>query len=350
MHRHTSQTGAALIMLLGMIAALAILAATLVLVVVNQQYATANVREKTQSLYVDEAALDSGVRIAQITGPMPTTSPSPPATGWLDQAQLDKFLTYFPHDAGTTVDDQRLRRPEPHQHGHHVGLQRQPQDVGAGPRDLQPEEDPLPCARPADDRALLGGAAQGRDVQRHGHQAERHQRHLRRHRRRPAVAQRPALPRPLLSAGGTWTPISSSRTRSAGSRSTPAPTDPQGAHRHGPVARHQGQRIGQVGSTTYTTSSPGDQIAPSPAAATYKYTKIAPGTVGYLSDYFDQAAQAELIDESQEGGTPATAPTAPASWTSTGYTSISSTLLSTITGASYTNTSQNLYLPATAAT
>ena len=66
----------------------------------------------------------------------------------------------------------------------------------------------------------------------------------------------------------------------------------------------------KVGSTTYTSSA-GDQVAPSPAAATYKYTKIGAGTVGYLSDYFDQAAQADLVDESQEGSTPAPTPTAP---------------------------------------
>ena len=57
MHQHTSQRGAALILLLGITATLAILSTTLVFVLVNQQRATANERSRTQSLYAAEAAL-----------------------------------------------------------------------------------------------------------------------------------------------------------------------------------------------------------------------------------------------------------------------------------------------------
>ena len=45
---------------------------------------------------------------------------------------------------------------------------------------------------------------------------------------------------------------------------------------------------------------------------TYHRVTIQPGTVGYLSDYFDQKAQSDLADESQAGATPAPSPSA---WT-----------------------------------
>ena len=60
MHRYKNQRGAALIMLIGITAALALLSSTLVFVIQNQQRATANERSGKQSFYAAEAALDSG--------------------------------------------------------------------------------------------------------------------------------------------------------------------------------------------------------------------------------------------------------------------------------------------------
>ena len=88
MHRYTSQKGAALIMMMGIMASLAILAATMVFVIVNQQKATAIVRSRTQSVYAAEAALDSGVQLAKVASPMPTSAAAATANPWLDQAAL----------------------------------------------------------------------------------------------------------------------------------------------------------------------------------------------------------------------------------------------------------------------
>ena len=82
MHRHTSQRGAALILLLGITATLAILSSTLVFVIMNQQRATAAVRSSKQSLYAAEAALDSGVQLAKVDQTMSTT------VEWLTPAEL----------------------------------------------------------------------------------------------------------------------------------------------------------------------------------------------------------------------------------------------------------------------
>jgi hypothetical protein len=75
---------------------------------------------------------------------------------------------------------------------------------------------------------------------------------------------------------------------------------------------------------------------------------VGPGTVGFLSDYFDQAAQASLADESQAGEAHAAAPAAPASWTPTGFTTMTSSVRSTLQSTSSTttyNATADLYLP-----
>jgi len=61
MQRHTGERGAALILLIGITAALAILTAALVMLLANQQGATAGERTTKTSLYYAEAALDSGI-------------------------------------------------------------------------------------------------------------------------------------------------------------------------------------------------------------------------------------------------------------------------------------------------
>ncbi len=97
MHRHTSQRGAALILLLGITATLAILASTLVFVLMNQQRATASDRSSKRSLYAAEAALDSAVAFAKVEKLMSTTAE------WLTPADLAAyFADKFPHSATVT--------------------------------------------------------------------------------------------------------------------------------------------------------------------------------------------------------------------------------------------------------
>ena len=67
MRRHSSESGAALILLLGIVATLAILAGTAVFVLANQQGATAAVRAHDQSFNYAEAGLDSAVMAVRTT-------------------------------------------------------------------------------------------------------------------------------------------------------------------------------------------------------------------------------------------------------------------------------------------
>ena len=73
MRGHTKESGFALIMLIGIIAALAILAATLVMMLDNQQHATAKSRETKTSLYFAEAGLSSAANAVEATNTWLTT-------------------------------------------------------------------------------------------------------------------------------------------------------------------------------------------------------------------------------------------------------------------------------------
>jgi hypothetical protein len=79
MPRQHRESGAALIMLIGMTAALAILTAALVMLLANQQGATAASRQSKTSLDYGEAALNSGINAIKITtqsgSNFPTVSP-----------------------------------------------------------------------------------------------------------------------------------------------------------------------------------------------------------------------------------------------------------------------------------
>ena len=74
MRGHTKESGFALIMLIGIIAALAILAATLVMMLDNQQHATAKSRESKTSLYYAEAGLSSAANAVKSTNSWLTTA------------------------------------------------------------------------------------------------------------------------------------------------------------------------------------------------------------------------------------------------------------------------------------
>jgi hypothetical protein len=67
MKRHTSESGAALILLLGIVATLAVLAATAVFVLANQQGATAAEQHHDESFNYAEAGLDSAVMAVRTT-------------------------------------------------------------------------------------------------------------------------------------------------------------------------------------------------------------------------------------------------------------------------------------------
>jgi Tfp pilus assembly protein PilX len=97
MPRYKDQTGAALIMIIGVTAVLALLSATLVFVVQNQQSATASERESAQSFYAAEAAIDSAVQMAKADETMSTEN------AWLDPDELRiAFEGAFPDGAEVT--------------------------------------------------------------------------------------------------------------------------------------------------------------------------------------------------------------------------------------------------------
>ena len=76
MQRLKSQRGDALILLIGITAALAVMTTTAVLVTVNTQHATANTRAHATALDFAEAALNSGVLAVTTTQPWPSTGGS----------------------------------------------------------------------------------------------------------------------------------------------------------------------------------------------------------------------------------------------------------------------------------
>ena len=162
-----------------------------------------------------------------------------------------------------------------------------------------------------------------------------------------------------ISAGGTWIPTMPGSYAEVG-RFTMNATANLAAPGH--TVQSLGIKANgsvSVGGTVYNTSTPGNQIPVLPATAKFTDVAIAPRTVGFLSDYFDQKAQASLADEAQAGATPAAAPAAPSSWTSTGFTAITNvnptrvldTLQSTTSTTTYT-AGTDLILPrrSTAAT
>ena len=96
-----------------------------------------------------------------------------------------------------------------------------------------------------------------------------------------------------ISAGGTWTPELThkgwnevGRFRSNGTSDLAAPL--------------------AGGKQSIGIKANGSVVTP---GHTFAGVTVAPGTVGYLSDYFDQKAQASLADEAQAGKSHAAAPT-----------------------------------------
>jgi hypothetical protein len=95
MQRHTGERGAALILLIGITAALAVLTGALTMLMVNQQGATARERTTKTSLYYAEAALDSAINA--IKGTAAPGTPFPTVTPGIDISQVNtQYLAAYP--------------------------------------------------------------------------------------------------------------------------------------------------------------------------------------------------------------------------------------------------------------
>lgn len=109
MQRHTGERGAALILLIGITAALAILAAAAVMVLANQQGATASDRSDKSSMDYAEAGLDSAITAVKnktfsTTSTTPQwVTPSEMAAGYVAAYPLGPALTAVVYDNQGTV-------------------------------------------------------------------------------------------------------------------------------------------------------------------------------------------------------------------------------------------------------
>ena len=102
MHRDARERGAALILLLGIIATLAILASMLVFVLINEQGATAKERTRKQSAAYTEGSLDALVQY--VKGPSVLWPSTSPGTSWaLTPAQLNTLLSSLGIPPGAQV-------------------------------------------------------------------------------------------------------------------------------------------------------------------------------------------------------------------------------------------------------
>ena len=99
MQRHTGERGAALILLIGITAALAILTAAIVTLVASQQGATAGERTAKTSLYYAEAGLDSGLNAIKATTSSGTNFSTTTA---IDTSQMNtEYVAAYPPPAPT---------------------------------------------------------------------------------------------------------------------------------------------------------------------------------------------------------------------------------------------------------
>lgn len=289
MHKYSSQKGAALILLIGITAALAILSATLVFVIANQQRATASDRSSKQSLYSAEAALDSAVQWAKVNNFMSTTDE------WLTPTELEAaFAGAFP--AGATVTfrvydnlaavDYNIKWDQNADHRVWVEATVLYQGKTSRTRALvQQTKEPFAAALPkavtySDTGIRLEDYSDIYAVKADG------------------TPDTSGSPYPTsITAGGTWTTSMPASYAEVGRFTTNSSTDLAA-----PGTSTQSLGITTNGSVslagTVINSAPGGTITG--AGKTFNSVIINPGTVGFLSDYFDQAAQTELAEESQD--------------------------------------------------
>ena len=280
MRRLTHQRGSALLLFIVITSTLAILAAMLVVVITNLQTATADDRSRKQSFYAAEAALDSAVRLAKVNKTMSTT------TEWLTPAELEAAfsgvfppgatVTYKVYDNLATVDynikwDQggpsSAITPD-----HRVWVEATVTYKGKTTRTrvlvqqtAKPFAEALPKAVTYSDTGIT--------LKDHG----------------DIYALDPTTGAPdtsgppyqtSITAGGTWTPSMPSSWAEVG--------------------RFTANTYSDLAAPGTSTQSLGIRANGSVALAGHSFTDVivAPGTVGFLSDYFDQAAQVSLQTES----------------------------------------------------
>jgi len=328
MKRNRNEEGWGLILLIGITAALALLAATLVMVLGNQEGATAAEKSHKNSVYYAEGALDSAVQYVK-TQDMPTTAGDP---AWMTQADLVSALSaagLLPTGATITSflvydNSSPLRSVFYDANGDHMmwlELTLVYKNKTTRMRCLvsqitQNVVKSFPKAVVYSDTGIqLNGSS---DVY--------------------AVESDGTTPYNPATHGGAY----ATTVMAGGSKNTAA-----GAQNFASTAS------ADLAAPTSTAQSVNINVNGAVTGHTYAGTVI--GGVGLLSDYFDQAAQADLGDEAQVGQTvPANAPTAPTSplpspspattFSSTEYTDLTSTTTTTaftVTSARKTGTTSS---------
>ncbi len=314
MESQRRERGAALIMLIGIIAVLAILATTLVTVLANQQGATAAERSRRTSQANAEGALDSAIALAK------TKTISQLDSAWLTPADLLAYYKAgFPGGvlpAGMSVEffvyDNSSGKPATDVNGDSMMwlevvmtyegkttrlrvLIRQSQQsvISAFPKAVVYSDTGIRLESSSDIYAVEPDGVTPYNPALHGG----------------------AYATTVMAGGGGYTALGAQNFTANSSANLAAP----------------GSSIQSVNIQANGSVSP-----------SYPGTVI--GGVGLLSDYFDQAAQADLGDEAQVGETPAAAPAAPSAlsgWPSSGTnitTTVLDTLQSTTSTTAYTAT------------
>ena len=321
MYWQRGERGAALILLIGITATLAILAAMLVMVIGNQQHATAMERSRKTTQQYADGALDTAVTFAK------TKTMSQTSGAWLTPAELLLAFTegfdggvlpegmtveFFVYDNGGSAAGYDAN-------GDHMmwlevvlTYQGKTSRMRVLIRQLEVSViSALPKAVVYSDTGIsLEGTSDVYAVQDDG------------------VTPWPAAPpyaTTVMAGGGNYSAAGAKNVTVNGSANLAAP----------------GSSVQSVNFKVNGTVS-----------RSFNDTII--GGVGLLSDYFDQAAQADLGDESQAGESHVAAPTAPSSWTSTGFTAITGTTTTGVLGTLMSPTSTttydaatDLYLPST---
>jgi hypothetical protein len=324
MLRYRDQAGAALIMLIGVTAALALLSGALVLTIQNQQHATARERTSKQSFYAAEAALDSAVQIAKVDKTMSTTGP------WLDETELAAaFDGLFPDEAddvdyavydnianvnysiqwdqgGPTADYTPDHRVWVEATVTYHGKQTRTRCLVEQTR--VPFAEALPKAVTYSDTGIK--LLDQSDIYALDEDGD------------PDTSGPPY--QTSITAGGTWLPTTATAWAEIGRFTTNGTTDLAAAGSNTQSLGITANGSVSVAGTLYDSEPPIDSGTVTGGGHSFDNVLLRPGSVGFLSDYFDQAAQASLADESQAALNPVTGlPYANAAGTPVAYTQFS---------------------------
>ena len=280
---HRGEEGAALILLLGIVGALAILAATLVMVIANQQRATASERTQKTSLNYAEAALDNAVAYAKTnlsTHPMTSASNTP----WLTPGELAAAFPVGTFPAGATVTYRIYDDLNP-------VVYTTTWDQGGPTAATANTPDQMMWVEVT---VTTAGA--------HGKTSR--VRVLVKQSQETALS---SFPRAVVYSDTDVSLLGTSNAYSVDTNGGPwtKATRPTSVMAGGSFAatsaslKGPGSQVQSIGINVNGTVTPST------------YEGIAIGGVGLLSDYFDQSIQASLQDEAQAGATHASAPPAP---------------------------------------